>query len=163
IALSAFSVVAQTSSNVSVFATGFNDPRGLKWGPDGNLYVAEAGNGGPLSTAGQCRQVPTPPGPWTGGYNARISKVAPDRTRSTLVDRLPSARASIGDSLGVADVAFIGPQMYAVLAGGGCSHGHPTAPNAVLKVNSDGTWSWLANLSAFQKLHPTKTIDPGDF
>jgi len=33
-----FSVAdAQTSSNVSVFATGFSNPRGLKWGPDRNL------------------------------------------------------------------------------------------------------------------------------
>ena len=37
---------AQTSSNVSVFATGFSNPRGLKRGPDGNLYVAEGGTGG---------------------------------------------------------------------------------------------------------------------
>ena len=45
IALSIFSADAQTSSNVSVFATGFSNPRGLKWGPDGNLYVAEGDNG----------------------------------------------------------------------------------------------------------------------
>ena len=31
---------------VSVFATGFNNPRGLKFGPDCYLYVAEAGLGG---------------------------------------------------------------------------------------------------------------------
>jgi len=163
IALSVCSAVAQTSPNVSIFATGFNDPRGLKWGPDGNLYVAEAGTGGPVSTVGQCLQVPTPLGPWSGGWNARISKVTPDGTRSTLVDRLPSAEAGNHATLGVADVAFIGSQMYALLAGGGCSHGHATAPNAVLKVNADGSWSRLANLSAFQKLHPTKTIDPEDF
>ena len=163
IALSVCSAAAQTSPNVSIFATGFNDPRGLKWGPDGNLYVAEAGAGGTISTAGQCLQVPTPPGPWTGGWNARISKVTPDGARSTLVDRLPSARAANGATLGVADVAFLGSRMYALTAGGGCSHGHPTAPNSILKVNSDGTWSRLADLSAFQKLHPTKTIEPDDF
>ena len=32
--------LAWSQSNVSVFASGFNNPRGLKFGPDGNLYVA---------------------------------------------------------------------------------------------------------------------------
>ena len=40
-----------TVTTTKVFATGLNDPRGLKFGPDGNLYVAEAGIGGTDSTA----------------------------------------------------------------------------------------------------------------
>ena len=154
---------AQTSPNVSVFATGFNNPRGLKWGPDGNLYVAEAGSGGTASTVGQCQQVPAPVGPWGGGWNARISKVTSGGTRSTLVGGLPSAAAGVGDVLGVADVAFIGNQMYALMAGGGCSHAHPNFPNSILKVNSDGTWSRIADLSAYIKLHPTAVTEPDDF
>ena len=30
-------------SNISVYASGLKGPRGLKFGPDGALYVAEAG------------------------------------------------------------------------------------------------------------------------
>jgi glucose/arabinose dehydrogenase len=33
------------SDNVTVFARDLNNPRGLKFGPDGNLYVAEGGKG----------------------------------------------------------------------------------------------------------------------
>src|ERR1700733_15241476 len=76
-------MVAQ--SNVTVFATGLNNPRGLKFGPDGFLYVAEGGAGGSASTVGLCDQVVPPIGPYTGGFTARISKIAPDGTRTTVV------------------------------------------------------------------------------
>jgi len=65
--------------------------------------------------------------------------------------------------LGVADVAFIGNQLYALLTGGGCSHGHPNAPNAILKVKADGSWKRIANLSDFLHLHPVKNPNPADF
>ncbi len=44
-----------------VLASGLEGPRGLRFGPDGYLYVAEAGTGGTNSTVGQCTQVPGPP------------------------------------------------------------------------------------------------------
>jgi len=163
LALCVASAFAQTSSNVSVFATGFSNPRGLKWGPDGNLYVAEGGTGGQIPPPSNCAQVPPPVGPYTGGFSARISKVAPDGTRTTLVDHLPSTSAAIGDVEGVADIAFLGDQMYALLAGAGCSHGHANFANWLLKVNSDGSWSKFVNLSSYLKLHPTKNPEPDDF
>jgi hypothetical protein len=55
------SATAQTS-HFDVIATGLDGPRGLHFGPDGNLYIAEAGTGGPMTTVGLCTQVPVPVG-----------------------------------------------------------------------------------------------------
>src|ERR1700716_328846 len=114
--IAAFAAEAQTSSNVSVFATGFNNPRGLKFGPDGKLYVAEGGAGGSLSTVGICPQVPGA-GPYTGGFTGRISKVDANGVVTTVADHLPSSQTNPGlGSLvsSVADVAFIDGNLYAL-------------------------------------------------
>ena len=66
------------SANASVYATGLDNPRGLEFGPDGALYVAEGGQGGTTSTVGTCDQVVAPVGPYTSGMNAR----SPRRGRS---------------------------------------------------------------------------------
>jgi hypothetical protein len=158
-------------ASISVFATGFNNPRGLEWGPDGNLYVAEGGLGGTDSTAGQCTQVDPPVGPYTGSTNdpvngGRISKVTPDGVRTTLANALPSSQTSpaLGSLVsGVADVAFVGNQMYAVLAGAGCSHGVATVPNGVLRVDPDGSWTMIANLSEFIQNNPVRNPPTEDF
>jgi hypothetical protein len=154
------------SPNVTVFATGFNNPRGLTFGPDGNLYVAEGGAGGTLSTAGKCNQVPAPIGPYKGGFTARISKVAPDGTVSTVADGLPSDQTSASQGnlvSGVADVAFIGNTLYAILAGAGCSHGLEGTDNGVLRVNSDGSTTMIADLSNFQKANKVANPNYDDF
>ncbi len=68
-------MLAQLPANAVLYASGLEGPRGLAFGPDGTLYVAEAGLGGATSTLGSCPQVPAPIGPYTGGPTARISKV----------------------------------------------------------------------------------------
>jgi hypothetical protein len=160
--LSAVSASAQTVINNDV-----HNPRGLKFGPDGYLYVAEGGTGGAQSSAGLCPQVPAPVGPYTGGFNARISKInVATHARSTVVDHLPSSQTSVAlGSLvsGVADVAFIGDTLYAVLAGAGCSHGLAGTANIVFRVNGDGSITPIADLSAFYKSHPVAHPEPDDF
>ena len=64
---------------------------------------------------------------------------------------------------GVADVEFIGNTLYGLLTGAGCSHGVPSIPNQVFRVNRNGSWTTVADLSAFYKSHPTLHFEPDDF
>jgi hypothetical protein len=154
------------SPNVTVFATGLNNPRGLKFGPDGYLYVAEGGAGGTLSTVGVCEQVPTPVGPYTGGFTSRISKIDSLGNRTTVIDNLPSSQTSPAQGnlvSGVADIAFIDDALYAITSGAGCSHGLAHTDNGVFRVFPDGKWKMIADLSQYQKSHPVANPDLQDF
>jgi len=163
-----------TGSNVTLTTTskviyvGLNDPRGLKFGPDGNLYVAEGGIGGTNSTAGICAQVPSSgPGPYLGSNTgSRISKIDWNGVRTTVADNLPSSMSSPASGSGisgVADVEFIGNTLYGLLTGAGCSHGVANIPNGIFKVNPDKTWTMVANISQFLMSHPVAHPDPDDF
>jgi len=151
------------NASSTVFAPNIVFPRGLKFGPDGYLYVALAGVGGPNSTLGQCTQVIPPVGPYTGGNTSKIIKISPGGSVSTVVDNLPSDVNALGFTLGVADVEFIGGTLYALLDAG-CSHGNADYPSSVIKVNqNDGTWSVIADLSTYFQNHPVAAPEPDDF
>jgi hypothetical protein len=151
-------------------AWGLNNPRGLTFGPDGSLYIAEGGVGGSNVSPQQkpnCWVDPLSVGPYSGDTTgSRILKLDPNGTMTTFVDNLPSSQtdAESGSLVsGVADMAFIGNTMYAVLAGAGCSHGVPSIPNGVIRVNPDHSWTMIANLSAFQQANPVAHPEEDDF
>lgn len=154
--------IMQTSR---VFATGLNNPRGLAFGPDNHLYVAEGGIGGSNTTT--CTQVIAPVGPYTGSDNgSSISQINTVGHAMTYVDNLPSSQTAVTQGSlisGVADVAFVGHTLYAVLAGAGCSHGVADIPNGVVKVNPNKSWSMLTDLSTYQKNNPVANPEEDDF
>jgi hypothetical protein len=151
--------------SVKVFASGFYCPSGLIFGPDGYLYVAEAGQGGTGLLGPEANAVRPPIGPYTGGMTARISKVSPAGVRSTVVDGLPSSQSSWQNGCrrrGVADVEFMGNTLYALLCGAGPSHGFASIPNAIIRVDGLFSWSVVADLSQHMRNHPVANPDKND-
>jgi hypothetical protein len=160
------------ATNVTTFAQGLDNPRGLTFGRNGQLYVAEGGDptGNTATTVGLCTQVGEV-GPYTGGFTSRISRIDPDEAGHplhTVVAGLPSSSTSAASGVltsGVADVKFLNGQLYGIEAGAGCSHGLAGTHNSLFRVHGNQTITEVADLSAFQAANPVANPDccPGDF
>lgn len=107
IALSCAIVCAQTiaaSPQAEVIAAGLNNPRGLAFGPEGALYVAEAGSGG----AGPCAAAPE--GIACIGATGSITKIDLKKgTQERIVTGLPSTALAGGrNAIGPHHISFQG-------------------------------------------------------
>ncbi|MHB8377633.1 MAG: ScyD/ScyE family protein [Dehalococcoidia bacterium] len=136
-------------------ATGLVNPRGIKMGPDGMLYVAEAGSGGStvVTVGGVANH---------NGFTGRISKIDPTTGAvTTVAGNLPSNVGREGEAVGPADVAFLGSQLYYVQTHGGTAFGFAGTPTGIYKVNADGTTTLLADIGAFNIANPVADITSG--
>jgi len=152
---------ASSRPSVQTYATGLTNPRGLAFGPDGNLYVAEAGTGGeqtPGDIDPACPVNVNIYSPYTAGYSGRVTRVRANGTTQTVAANLPSMSDNAGGSYGPTDVAFIGDQLYVLIEMGGCSHALPDDLPAILRVNRDGSTTKVANLNAWHAANPPHFI-----
>src|SRR5215212_7332216 len=136
-----------------VVASGLTNPRGMTWGADGTLYVALAGNGGTNPGVGEL--LPPPAGPEVGGGpSAAVASIGPDGCPVAVATGLPSSLDVIGTVVGVSDVAILGDQLYALVAGGGGSHGNADQPAGLYRIQADGTYEVVADLGAWRRANP---------
>ena len=118
------------------FATGLNQPRGMAFDANGNLFVADAGA---LDTQ------PASGLPIITNWSGRVVRITPNREVTTVADRLPFTHDNAtGIDVGPTDVAVLSGTLY-VLTG----EGYDSLSRSVLRVPLGGPPQPVANLLNF--------------
>jgi hypothetical protein len=167
IACTAVAIVTPISTRLQALptfqlvASGLDNPRGLAFGPEGGLYIAEAGRGG----AGPC--ITGAEGPACYGPTGAITRVVPavPASQIRLISGLPSlapppAAANAGQrALGPVDVDFQGRGNGWVTIGLGNNPAQrqnlgPAGENfgRLLRFQPNGKYEYAEDLSGFEAL-----------
>jgi hypothetical protein len=137
-------------SKWTVFAEGLDNPRHMRVGPDGLLYVAEAGLGGTaLATCEPADNMFTVPGPYMGGLTGRLTRFHLDGRSETVAEGIASFIDGTLEVLGTSDMDWIGRTLYVLTEGGGCTRGLPNQPAGIVRVNHDRTLTYVADITRF--------------
>ena len=100
------SISAVSAQTPVVMAQGLDNPRGMAFGPDGAIYVVEAGRGG---TSSLCLAVPTGPGQRCYGATGAVTRVLTGTPlqQGRVLGGLPSIAVQSGaEATGPHDIAF---------------------------------------------------------
>jgi hypothetical protein len=147
-------------------ASGLANPRGINFAPNGELYVAEAGSGGP----GPCipSAVPVNP-PRCYGETGAVTRVDPGVGFTRVITGLPSLAFANGTSEGgPVDVVFLGTSGYVTLGFGGDPAlraqvgGKAWMLGHQLQMTPSGQYRVIADVSAFESANnPDGAVLPG--
>lgn len=152
-----------------VVAAGLNNPRGLYFDGDGNLYIAEAGYGGDGSDN---RCFAGPEGTVCYGDTGGVSMVALDGTQTRIISNMPSLANPISRTGGVGphDVWFNEAGQGLVVTGLGAdpairASDGPLGEDGMgfgrlVQVNSDNSWTLRADIAAHEAM--SDVIPPPD-
>ena len=154
-------LVAQ--AGVQVIASGLDNPRGLTFGPDGYLYVVEAGRGG---SSALCTFVPeNPTGPLRCyGASGAVTRVTGPGVQERVVTGLPSLAVPSGEgATGPHDIGFGLGRTWITVGWGGdpairapfLAAGHRFG--SLVRVLPNGQWDYVLDITA----HETATNPAG--
>lgn len=126
----------QIGSTAKIIATGLNQPRGIAFDAEGNLYVAEAGL---IDLQADDRSTPII------SHSSRVSRISPDGQRTTAVDGLPFTNYRAAGDVGASDVALLDGNLYVLTAEGYDDQ----LSRSVLRVLPQGRPTSVANIFHF--------------
>jgi len=163
------SLPARAQGSWEMVASGLNNPRGLTFAPNGALYVAEAGTGGPNCYALD----PSDPTALTCiGTTGSITRVWKGQ-QSRVVNGLVSLADPSGfGSLGPTDISFKNPALASIVVGLGAdprerdelaSTVNPLFGNLghlVKMVSPNNKWQYTADVSAYEVVANPDGEDP---
>ncbi len=117
VGLAPFGVSQAAAQSAEVIASGLDNPRGLAFGPDGAIYVVEAGSGG---TSTLCLPQPTGEGERCYGATGAISRVVPTGGQQRVITGLPSLAGDDGaEATGPHDIQFAFDNAWITVGSGG--------------------------------------------
>jgi hypothetical protein len=142
---------AGAAPSVTVVMSGLDNPRGLAFGPEGALYVAEAGRGGP----GPCILLRPMPTPFCYGPSGAVTRLWRGE-QERVATGLPSYAGPTGEATGPHDISFLGRGGAYVTIGLGIE-GQPRSAFAVgdqfgwlAHVPASGGWRRVDDIAAYE-------------
>ncbi|MEO8555049.1 MAG: ScyD/ScyE family protein [Actinomycetota bacterium] len=161
---------ADNEGTVTVVAVGLDNPRGLAFGPHGDLYIAEAGHGGDVCLGDG------PEGPACAGLTSGMTKLSHGK-QTKVVDHLISVASPDGTAAGgLAAVSTQGHRIYGQMSASSAGIPPEAPPGPVvdaaraqlgrtIAINGDGSWSVLASTgdTDYAWTNDHKNLQPDQF
>ncbi len=158
--------VAAQGPAITEVIGGLDSPRGVAIGPDGTIYVAEAGVGGTEPCA-----VHAELGNMCFGSTGGIAAIT-DGVVTRIVDGLPSGLTDTGEAIGPSDVTVDADGTLWFLVGGpaaGAAEFREAIPDGageglgwLYYVDADGAAQAVADLAAFESAENPDAEQPGN-